>query len=376
MAHVDIRRILSLDGGGMKGLFSAHFMRQFCVDAGIAIRDHDGTLNANGNYSDLNQYFDFISGTSIGGISALAYAAGYSPNYVINFLSTYGPQIFTSFFGTPMPTWQKMNCFINATALGGVDFYTGGSLYGAGSQGDKPNAVMLAQLINAFGESYKMGQLPTNVLIPSVEVRPRVDASPIYRPLLFSNLLLPGVEGQRYKVYEVALATGAAPIYLPPARPADAPSQYYYIDGGLYQNNPAPLTYALNQILNQGINTPVSVLSVGCGLGTVGFFDPTEPPPNGPNAATNLQDNFNYLNDIIGIGTGGPQEANDRQLQWLSKAIRNFYYFRFNTVFDPSVNTELDNSSVDFQNYMRIMSENQYDLDKQKIIAFIQNSGF
>ncbi len=375
MAVVDVRRILSLDGGGMKGLFSAHFMKQFCIDAGIPIRDQDGTLNVNGNYSDLNQYFDFICGTSIGGISALAYAAGYSPNYVINFLSTYGPQIFTSSFGTPMPTWQKMNCFINTSLFGGVDFYLGGSLYGSGSQGDGPNQVMLTQLNNAFG-SLKMGQLPTNVLIPSIEVRPRTDQSPIYRPLIFSNLLLPGVEGQRFKVVDVALATSAAPIYLPPAFPEGGVEGYYYIDGGLYQNNPSALGYALNQILNQGINGRTSVLSVGCGLGTVGFFNPDENPTSGENAATNLQDNFNYLNDIISIGTGGPQEAIDRQLQWFSKAVRNFYYFRFNTVFDPNENTELDNSDARFQVYMQSAAVGQYAVDKQKIIAFIQNSGF
>ena len=65
-----IYRVLSIDGGGMKGLFSAYFMKQFCLDAGIA-----------GN--KLYEHFDIIAGTSIGGIQALAYASGYSPDDMI-----------------------------------------------------------------------------------------------------------------------------------------------------------------------------------------------------------------------------------------------------------------------------------------------------
>ena len=54
-----ICRILSLDGGGIRGLFSATFLEKFCNDAGI-----------NGN--ELWKYFDIICGTSIGGIQAIA----------------------------------------------------------------------------------------------------------------------------------------------------------------------------------------------------------------------------------------------------------------------------------------------------------------
>ena len=65
-------RVLSFDGGGMKGLFSAYFMKQFCQDAGIP-----------GN--KIYEHFDIITGTSIGGIQALGYAIGLSPDDMINF---------------------------------------------------------------------------------------------------------------------------------------------------------------------------------------------------------------------------------------------------------------------------------------------------
>ena len=41
-------RLLSFDGGGMKGLFSAYFMKYFCQDAGIP-----------GN--EIYKHFDIIS---------------------------------------------------------------------------------------------------------------------------------------------------------------------------------------------------------------------------------------------------------------------------------------------------------------------------
>ena len=52
---MQVIRLLSWDGGGIRGLFSATFLEKFCNDAGI-----------NGN--ELWKYFDIICGTSIGGI--------------------------------------------------------------------------------------------------------------------------------------------------------------------------------------------------------------------------------------------------------------------------------------------------------------------
>lgn len=368
------RRILSLDGGGMKGLFSAYLMKQFCEDAGIPIRNEDGTLNPDGDYSDINQYFDIIAGSSIGGIAALAYASGYSPGYLIKFFKEYGPEIFKYVVGgigptyRPMPSWAKNAFFATLT------FSAGSSLYGTGTFGEDPNSILLAQLNKAFGDT-KIGQLKVNTLITSIEYALNEQTGKFnFRPVLFSNLKLPGFEGQNYKLVDVALATGAAPIYFPPITIEGSPSGVKYLDGGVYQNNPSALELALSNVLEQGVNTRTCVLSIGCGLGTVGFYDPNAPQPGtAPNAALS---NIDYLVDLIGVASTGAQEAINRQLQWLSRFNRNLFYFRFQTIFDPNINTELDNSGPDFNAYMEFAADNQYALDKQKILAFIQNAGF
>jgi len=73
-------RILEIDGGGIRGIFSAQFMKLFCAQAGIV---------------NIWQAFDIIVGTSIGGISALGYAKGLTPDDILELLISKGPDIFT-----------------------------------------------------------------------------------------------------------------------------------------------------------------------------------------------------------------------------------------------------------------------------------------
>ena len=60
-------RVLSLDGGGIRGYLSLKWLQRFISQWGV-----------NGN--ELWKYFDVICGTSIGGIAALSYAYGKSPD--------------------------------------------------------------------------------------------------------------------------------------------------------------------------------------------------------------------------------------------------------------------------------------------------------
>ena len=62
-----VYRILSIDGGGIKGVFPASFL--------AALEDMIGNKIAN--------YFDLIVGTSTGGIIALALGAGFSAKEIL-----------------------------------------------------------------------------------------------------------------------------------------------------------------------------------------------------------------------------------------------------------------------------------------------------
>lgn len=77
-------RVLALDGGGIKGTFSASVLADFEEAVG----------------EPLVNYFDLIAGTSTGGIIALGLGLGLTANEIVNFYETHGPAIFARPRGT------------------------------------------------------------------------------------------------------------------------------------------------------------------------------------------------------------------------------------------------------------------------------------
>ena len=67
-------QILSLDGGGIKGIFSAGVLAAIEEDLNINVADH----------------FDLIAGTSTGGIIAIGLGLGLRPKFVVNHLGIRG----------------------------------------------------------------------------------------------------------------------------------------------------------------------------------------------------------------------------------------------------------------------------------------------
>ena len=72
-------QILALDGGGIKGVFSAAFLAAMEEDLGSPIINH----------------FDLIAGTSTGGIIALGLGLGLSPKEILEFYVKNGKDIFS-----------------------------------------------------------------------------------------------------------------------------------------------------------------------------------------------------------------------------------------------------------------------------------------
>src|SRR5437762_14010774 len=77
-------QILSLDGGGIKGLFSAAVLAAIEADLNVNIAEH----------------FDLIVGTSTGGIIALALGFGLRPQQIVDFYADDGAEIFRNWFKT------------------------------------------------------------------------------------------------------------------------------------------------------------------------------------------------------------------------------------------------------------------------------------
>jgi patatin-like phospholipase/acyl hydrolase len=78
VVSADRFQILSLDGGGIKGVFSAAVLAALEEDLGIRVIDH----------------FDLIAGTSTGGIIAIGLGLGLSARQIVDFYMKHGRSIF------------------------------------------------------------------------------------------------------------------------------------------------------------------------------------------------------------------------------------------------------------------------------------------
>jgi patatin-like phospholipase/acyl hydrolase len=73
-------QILALDGGGLRGIFSAAILAALEDDLQISAVDH----------------FDLIAGTSTGGIIALGLGLGLRPRQIVEFYAELGERVFRS----------------------------------------------------------------------------------------------------------------------------------------------------------------------------------------------------------------------------------------------------------------------------------------
>ena len=341
-------RILSLDGGGMRGYLSATFLKSFVDEWGA-------------KPNELYKHFDIITGTSVGGIQAMGYALGKTPTLMQEFFRDDGPWIFTTSATKPG---------VRATTLDKVQkMVFGGNFY--------KNQHLKDKLLEEFGDN-KILDAKTNVLLTSY-------AKDTDTPVLFSNVDLPDFSGKNLLIRDTTLATGSAPLYFPTA---DF-NGHKYIDGGVFQNNPAMLGYAMAKSLYP-MASKICLLSVGTGLADIGFHEPTFRQmiqllkEQGAQLNTkkeraqagfddvNAFENMYMLMDLISMEITAPQEAVNKQLQLLADfACEEFYYYRFQYLLDKNQDNELDNSSTEYLDYLEKSALEHFATDIVNITRFI-----
>lgn len=350
MADSNTIRILSLDGGGMRGYISATFLKLFVQEWGI-------------NPNEIWKYFDFICGTSVGGIQALGYANGMSADQLIEFFVNDGPYIFTTNPNVPS---------VQATTLNKITTMVfGGSFY--------PNNVLLEKLDEVFGAKVLL-DMKTNVLVPSYNFDTNT-------PVFFSNVSIPGCIGSAFLAKDVSAATSAAPLYFPSYNF----NNNTYIDGGVCQNNPSEIGLTLAKILKPQADR-YCVLSVGTGLDKVGFDEDTlqneiqllrsNPNQTGlsPLRLEQAQaldtlgafDNMKIIMSLIEIGIAAPQEIVSKDLQLQDDyTLQSLFSYRMQYYLDENQDADLDNSSQEFIDYMEYSATEYFNNDITNITNFL-----
>ena len=213
-------RILALDGGGIRGLYTAVLLNRLEAQ----VPGFTGRVN-------------LLAGTSTGGILALGLAKGMSPQALIDLYQDNGGAIFSR------TLWHEIR------DLGDL----------AGAKYDNKNLVRIIQ--SAFGSGTLNDLLPRHVLIPSFDLD-NLAAAPaprMWKPKFFHNFKGSDSDGSQ-KIADVALRTSAAPTYFP--------VHQGYVDGGVVANNPsmAALAQAIDASTGGQQLGDLRLFSIGTGI--------------------------------------------------------------------------------------------------------------
>jgi len=205
-------QVLALDGGGVRGIFTAALLAGLEEDTGRQILDH----------------FDLIVGTSTGGIVALGLGAGLTPRDILDFYVSENRRIFANPLG-----WRILRRPFVAKY--------------------RPKRLQAA-LQRTFSETL-LGDSAVPLVVPSFNLGE--NAVYIFKTPHHERLK----RDYRVPMWAVAMATSAAPTYFPAFQlPGDG---VRLIDGGVWTNNPAMVgvTEAVS-IFGQRLDD-VRVLSLG-----------------------------------------------------------------------------------------------------------------
>ena len=199
-------RILSIDGGGIRGIIPAMVLAELEKKTG----------------RPTCELFDLIAGTSTGGILALALTKpdaqgkpAYSATQLIALYEREGHEIFS-------PAWHRWPIIGFLFDLFRVRY---------------PARNIGRVLRRYFGDT-RLSEVLVPVLLTAYELHKR-------DPWLFKSERAKRQADHDFPMHEAAYATSAAPTYFPPLRlPAPPPWEWYaLIDGGVYAQNPAMAAY-------------------------------------------------------------------------------------------------------------------------------------
>ena len=184
-------RILALDGGGLRGAFTAAVLAKW-----------DAMLE-NGGGKDFVKHFDMIAGTSTGAILAIGLGLGLTPKEMLDFYRTHGPKIF--------PKDRKLRHWLKSK---------------------HDSQTLRATLQSVFGDRTLSKDSCCRLVIPTVRANHGE-----------AEVIVTAHNPDRRAFHEIsavnaALASAAAPTYFDEAIVKDAIAVQPYLDGGIWANNP------------------------------------------------------------------------------------------------------------------------------------------
>jgi patatin-like phospholipase/acyl hydrolase len=277
-------RILSIDGGGIRGIVTTVMMERLKATPGL------------GQFLDK---VDLIAGTSTGGLLALGIARGLDLEEIRNLYVNDGPDIFDD-------SW--LDDLLDLGKLRGADYMI---------------APMRRVFKRVLGQDTTLGQLRKRVLITAFDMdnEDENEQKRTWKPKLFHNF--PGAGNDRGELaHKVGMYTAAAPTYFP--------SVDGFIDGGVYANNPSMCALAQTQDTRYRPTPPIDeVVLLSLGTGTSLFY---------VRGKTLDWGYVQWIKPLISLMLDGISGIADYQC---SQMLRNRYH-RLAPVFPPDVSIPMD----------------------------------
>jgi uncharacterized protein len=222
-------RILSIDGGGIRGILPAAVLSE------LERRYLSG--------KSVGDYFDLITGTSTGGIVALGLSIGLPAERVLSLYLEHGPKIFPpakfDFFKL-RSWWRKIQAY----------------------QHHRYDAKRLETLLSKIFTDKMVGDATRRLCIPSFDGFTEVT---IFKTPHHKDYRLDWSQ----PMVAVAMATAAAPSYFPVYKNGTQ----YFADGGVWANNPVMIGLTDALVCNDVPRRQVHILSIGTGDTEIRFTE-------------------------------------------------------------------------------------------------------
>jgi len=309
--------ILTIDGGGIRGIFPAKFLANF----------EDRLVDLKCRKTHIYEHFDFISGTSTGGIIAIALALGIPAREIHDLYMEHAAVIF----------WNKQPWYKRLSY----------SRYQSAILEEKVRETFRNHF-NGIDPRLKDVKVPVCVpIFDLLQGKPSILKSK-YHKRFNRDYHLPA--------YQAALATSSAPTFFDPYSNSyekiDSNSKESFsnkVDGGVFANNPTLLTLievqkAFGKKLNQ-----LRILSIG--TGSRKYSD------------ANKREKWGYSywfarRRIIDLFMQSQSQHTSNLLSLLQKGIDrsedNFQYVRIDTAFDSEFDVALNETDP---NKLKALSE-------------------
>lgn len=219
------RRILSMDGGGVRGLVTCRWL--------AGVEDALGDAGKPG----LLPNFDLLAGSSTGAIIACGLAIGLAPADMASLYREHAPTIFP---GIANRLWSRA-----------------GRLLSQGPSAPKYDAKGLEKVLRKVFGATTLGQAKRPLMITSYDTISRKPV--IFKSFKASHAGLP--------MWEACRASSAAPTYFPAHAMTIEGRKCALIDGGVVANNPTAcaIAEALRKDARADQPRDLVVLSVGSG---------------------------------------------------------------------------------------------------------------